>query len=77
MIQLVGGSGLPNAYVVPHSKILQLRAETNQFVLFRFSLRLFQHTFGTPPSNLYQQPVIRDSFHSGRTGECLGSTGVL
>ena len=32
-------------------------------------LRLFQHTeLEHTPSNLYQQPVSRESFHSGRFG---------
>ena len=37
-------------------------------------LRLFQHTEleHTPKRNLYQQAISRDSFHSWRTGDCLG-----
>ena len=47
-----GGFRVAKCPCAKHSK-LQLRAETNQFVLFRFSLRLFQHTFGTHP----EQPL--------------------
>ena len=35
-------------------------------------LRLFQHNFWNTPLNLYQQAISRDSFHSSRTGDCLG-----
>ena len=46
---------------------------TSQVVVWDFFqqqyLRLFQHTeLEHTPSNLYQQPVSRDSFHSGRFG---------
>ena len=43
------------------------------------SLPFFQGYFNTPlehtPSNLYQQAISRDSFHSWRTGDCR--TGAL
>ena len=38
----------------------------------RYSLWLFQHTFGTHPKQPLPTGYKRDSFHNWRTGDCQG-----
>ena len=56
----------------PTYRNLRSSQKFSEIFLAHLSLRLFQHTFGTHPEQPFSNRIYRDSFHSWRTGDCLG-----